>query len=120
MHYGFAVENNREADGRCMNEVAIQIELPPTEVDDFLGEQRLQLLSTSELVTRVSMTYDDQGSAELMSFCRVAVANQEELDIIFQRGHMHYSITENPIEPVSYATKLPPSHSWHGNVGNAY
>ena len=106
MHYGFAVENNREADGRCMNEVAIQIELPPTEVDDFLGEQRLQLLSTSELVTRVSMTYDDQGSAELMSFCRVAVANQEELDIIFQRGHMHYSITENPIEPVSVRNEV--------------
>ena len=79
----------------------MHVELPPTEVDDFLGEQRLQLLTTSELLTRVSMTYDDQGSAEMMSFCRVAVANQEELDIIFQRGHMHYSITENPIEPVS-------------------
>ena len=101
MHYGFAVENNRESDGRCMNEIAIHVELPSTEIDDFLSEQRVQILTTSELVTRASMTYDDQGSAELLSFCRVAVANQTELDIIFQRGHMHYPITENPIEPIS-------------------
>ena len=85
-----AAENNREADGRCMNEVGIQIELPPTEVDDFLGEQSTTVVDKRTSDT-VSMTYDDQGSAELMSFCRVAVANQEELDIIFQRGHMHYS-----------------------------
>jgi protein-histidine N-methyltransferase len=101
MHYGFAVENNRESDGRCMNAVLVGAELLPAAVDEYFFEQRMQLVHAPEIAVRITMNHDDAGTAEMLSFCRVAVADQEELEEIFNRGHAHYPIAEHPVEPVS-------------------
>merc|ERR1711991_1255757 len=54
MHYGFAVENNRESDGRCMNEVLVGVELLPAAVDDYFFEQRMQLVHSPEIAVRIT------------------------------------------------------------------
>jgi protein-histidine N-methyltransferase len=106
MHYGFAVENNIEADGRCMNEVLVMLEIPALELDQHLNNQRIEILHAADIHARITMSYNDAATAELLSFARVTVANQVELEEMFARGHAQYPIHEHPVEPVCPRNEL--------------
>lgn len=77
LHYGFAIETNREEDGRCQNEIFIEFKMPDKETDPH-HNHRLQLAGPT-LSIRCMMTFDEKRTQEAFSYCRLAVANQEEL-----------------------------------------
>ena len=77
LHYGFAIETNREEDGRCQNEIFVEFKMPDKETDPH-HNQRLQLAGPT-LSIRCMMTFDEKRTQEAFSYCRLAVANQEEL-----------------------------------------
>ena len=52
----------------------------------MLHSRRLQHVS-ARIMLRVKMHCDDDATAEALSFCRVAVANSDELDEIDTRGY---------------------------------
>jgi len=88
LHYGFAVEVNREEDGKCQNEVYLRLSLPPSEMDE-LHDLRLSILGPSRASRgfRLSMNIEDKATAEALGYCRVAVSNDEELrQIMVQCG----------------------------------
>jgi protein-histidine N-methyltransferase len=98
LHYGFAVENNREEDGRCQNESLMTFYLPHSE-DDPYSSQRLRLAGT-KLAIRATMTYDEKKCQELLSYNRLCVANRDELDTINATHRNAYSLSANPIRPI--------------------
>ncbi len=88
LHYGFAVECNREEDGKCQNEIYIRLFLKNGR-EDSLYETRLSILgpSRSSRGFRLSMNFEDKATAEALSYCRIAVATAEELDqVLSARG----------------------------------
>lgn len=87
LHYGFAVECNREEDGRCQNELLFRFSLRAA-VDDPLRETRLAFLGPSRATRgfRVSMNIEDKATAEALSFLRVKVASEKELNEIIARN----------------------------------
>ena len=101
MHYGFAIEKNREEDGKCMNEMPLVFGLETFDDDDDesaeLHTRRLSHVS-SRMTLRVKMHCDDDNTSEALSFCRVAVANEVELDEIDRRGYSGETII-GPICP---------------------
>lgn len=80
LHYGFAIETNREEDGRCQNEIYMEFKMPDAETDSF-HSNRLQLAGPT-LSIRVMMTFDEKRTQEAFSYNRLAVANREELSDI--------------------------------------
>ena len=76
MHYGFTIEDNREADGKCQNEVCIKLALLPG--PDPLRKLRLKFVHPN-LITRIGMNPEDSGTVDALLFCRVAVATEDEL-----------------------------------------
>jgi len=90
MHYGFAIENNREEDGKCQNEMPLVFMLEDFHDEDEesaeLHTRRLSHVS-SKLTLRIMMHVDADSTADALSFCRVAVANALEMDEIDSRGY---------------------------------
>ncbi|GBG29720.1 Histone-lysine N-methyltransferase setd3 [Hondaea fermentalgiana] len=88
LHYGFAVVDNREEDGKCQNEIYIRLHLASAR-QDSLHESRLAVLgpSRSSRGFRLSMNIEDKATSEALSYCRVAVATADELtEILAARG----------------------------------
>eukprot|EP00949_MAST-11_sp_MAST-11-sp1_P001255 g1255.t1 len=104
LHYGFAVEKNREEDGRCQNELLMMFSMPPADSDPF-AKQRLRLASAS-LSIRVMMTYDEKRTQEALSFLRLSVANEQELASIMETHRSAYSLSSNPIRPISARNEI--------------
>ena len=77
LHYGFAIETNREEDGRCQNEIFMEFKMPDADTDPH-HSHRLQLAGPT-LSIRCMMTFDEKRTQEAFSYNRLAVANQEEL-----------------------------------------
>ena len=98
LHYGFAVENNREEDGRCQNECLMVFHMPPGGEDPYAA-QRLRLAGT-KLSIRCTMTYDEKKCQEVLSYNRLCVANRDELDTINATHRNAYSLSANPIRPI--------------------
>ncbi len=86
LHYGFAVESNREEDGKCQNEIYVRLALPPAAEDHAAHELRLAVLGPGRASRgfRLSMNIEDKATAEALGFCRVAVADEHELHAIAQ------------------------------------
>jgi len=59
LHYGFTIEDNREADGRCQNEVQLSFKLP--DFPDPHRSLRRQFVHDTFL-TRLSMNAEDDGT----------------------------------------------------------
>ena len=75
LHYGFTIECNREADGKCQNEVDLICRLVGTskEIEKksyFVGKSRR---------CRLTMNHEDRGTSETLAYLRVAVATDSEL-----------------------------------------
>ena len=86
LHYGFAIECNREEDGKCQNEVLLTLRLPGAEVDgEELHARKLNFVGASRAQRsfRVSMNHDDRQTAEALSYVRICAANDDDLDDIF-------------------------------------
>lgn len=106
LHYGFAVERNREEDGRCQNELPVVLRLRD-EADDSFRAKRLRFLGPSrvERCFRLSMNHDDKQTCEALSFARVAFASQSELDwLMANQTGTHLSA--HPVRPLSVATEV--------------
>jgi hypothetical protein len=71
------------------------------EESSMLHSRRLQHVS-ARITLRVKMHCDDDATAEALSFCRVAVANSEELDEIDTRGYHGDSF----VSPVSARNEI--------------
>eukprot|EP00510_Aplanochytrium_minuta_P003454 CAMPEP_0184013254 /NCGR_PEP_ID=MMETSP0954-20121128/4907_1 /TAXON_ID=627963 /ORGANISM="Aplanochytrium sp, Strain PBS07" /LENGTH=544 /DNA_ID=CAMNT_0026293415 /DNA_START=398 /DNA_END=2032 /DNA_ORIENTATION=+ len=86
LHYGFAVESNREEDGKCQNELLYRMALASAS-EDPLRETKLTFLGTSRASRgfRVSMNIEDKATAEALSYLRFKVANEKELNMIMSR-----------------------------------
>lgn len=73
LNYGFAVEDNRDPDGRCHNEVRFYFDLERH--DPSLGF-KLSLLGNEPpgRGLRISANHDDQNSIEALSYARFICA----------------------------------------------
>ena len=71
LNYGFAVEDNRELDGFCPNEVPIELSLAP---DDPLFPQKLEFWMRGEVAMNKSTT---------TKRVRICVANNENTRLLF-------------------------------------
>ena len=76
LHYGFTIECNREADGKCQNEIEITLSLRNTKSSNY--EKKCQFVSKKRKF-RITMNHEDRGTAEALAFLRVAVATEGEL-----------------------------------------
>lgn len=88
LHYGFAVEGNREEDGKCQNEIATKLSVQQHQDHDQLCSLKLSFLGSNKgtKIFRISMNYEDKATTEAFSYLRVLVANENELDIIMSRS----------------------------------
>jgi len=82
LNYGFAVENNREVDGFCPNEVPIELGILP---DDFLFESKYDFWISGESNHQIfdGRRYSDKSSLPLVKRVRVCVSNNENTRILF-------------------------------------
>jgi len=78
LHYGFAVECNREEDGKCQNEMYIRLSL---DRDDALVDNRMSFMGHTRMSRgfRISMNIEDRSTLDALSYCRVATATEDEL-----------------------------------------
>lgn len=83
LHYGFAVEVNREEDGKCQNELLIRLSVL-SETQDPLRSTKLSVLGPARASRsfRVSMNIDDKATMDAFSYLRIVVANEDELSMI--------------------------------------
>ncbi len=95
LHYGFAVEVNREEDGKCQNEIATRLSIAQHQDQDPLCGLKLSYLGANKgtKTFRISMNYEDKATTEAFSYLRVLVANENELDIIMSRSSSQLSST---------------------------
>lgn len=75
LHYGFAVECNREANGVCLNKITVQLDI---KASDPLMRQKLPMIARAKKF-RVCMSYQAKETREALDYARVAVANEDEL-----------------------------------------
>lgn len=97
LHYGFAVEVNREEDGKCQNQVLVKLCLSST-IDDPIRDTRMAFLGLQRgaRAYRLSMNIEDNATAEAFSFLRVKVAAEGELNAMLAR-HATPSLTHQSL-----------------------
>jgi histone-lysine N-methyltransferase SETD3 len=108
LNYGFAVEDNRDPDGKCHNEVRLDFRLASGGGDQDPHQQtKLGLLdgASSLRSLRVSMSCDSKNTREAISFLRFVHATGKELMVLPSMG-MGYDIGENPIRPISCENEI--------------
>jgi len=128
LNYGFAVEDNRDPDGRCHNEVRFYFDLERH--DPSLGF-KLSLLGNDlpGRGLRISANHDDQNSIEALSYARFICARvcirpakaatgpnstdsqccaraQGNEIMLLPRLDNDYDLQEHPIPPLSLDTEL--------------
>ena len=72
MNYGFAVEDNREIDGFCPNEVPLELTVPP---DDPLYEARMEFWTRGEDVLHHGSGGGGGGGVAALAAAVQAAAN---------------------------------------------
>jgi len=75
LHYGFAVERNREANGVCLNKLTVQLDISDS---DALMRRKLPMIPRAKKF-RISSSYQAKETREALDYARVAVANEDEL-----------------------------------------
>lgn len=78
LHYGFAVELNREANGVCLNKIGLQAKL--RDEDPALREKLF--LSPRVKKVQVSMSHQSKETREALGFMRIVVATPDECRVM--------------------------------------
>jgi len=78
LHYGFAVELNREANGVCLNKIALKAKL--RDEDPALREKLF--LSPRQKKVNVSMSHQSKETREALGFMRIVVATPDECRVM--------------------------------------
>jgi len=117
LHYGFAVENNREDDGRCQNELMVMLKIVPSAPvvasngiggsstgvgdNDPLASVKRAFLGTSRSTRKikVSMNRDDRGTSEALAFARIMAATETDLQVLLARASLLHSSASKFISP---------------------
>jgi histone-lysine N-methyltransferase SETD3 len=124
LHYGFAVENNRE-EGRCQNEVAVCLRIGPPPppcssntsdseesdaslVADPLAPVKRAFLGSTRCkrVFKMSMNREDKGTSEALAFARIIAASENELEVLVARSTLVHSSATKFISPRNEAQAL--------------
>lgn len=102
LHYGFAVEWNREEDGKCQNELLFKLGLSSS-IDDPLRDTRISFLGLQRGTRgyRISMNIEDNATNEAFSFLRVKVATEHELNQMLARHASGISTSQRHASPGS-------------------
>jgi len=101
LHYGFAVELNREENGDCMNEVEITLSIDPK---DPLYSRKLALKPFSKIY-RVTLHYESDKSFAALEYARVAVATAEELNLM-RRGRINVVSARNEVAAIAFIANV--------------
>eukprot|EP00753_Platysulcus_tardus_P017815 PLAT6552.1.p2 GENE.PLAT6552.1~~PLAT6552.1.p2 ORF type:complete len:605 (+),score=328.82 PLAT6552.1:124-1938(+) len=104
LNYGFAVESNRDPDGKCHNEVRLLFKL---HAEDPWRASKIGLLAglRSERGIRVSMTYTDETTLEAFSFLRFINASDTEL-MMLPSMEEDPDLGKDPIKPISIDNEI--------------
>ena len=100
LNYGFAVEDNKEQDGFCPNEVPIEITLQQQQSadDDNYSSLKTEFWTrdSSPITKRVRVCVSNNDNTKsLLSMLRVAASNGAELQAITQAGpYMYRSVKD--------------------------
>ena len=117
LHYGFTIiENNREADGRCMNELSLAFNIDSVQVlvrnantaslfvfelsRDFhsTGRRAKQsFLKAVKRTCRVSMWYSAQDTIDTISYLHIVCATRHELRMCSGSNKLRVSRVDNRI-----------------------
>lgn len=82
LHYGFAIEGNREEDGKCPNELFVQVQHHAAAT----SKARLALLGqTTSRYFKLTMHREDKETGQAIGFARMLVASDEELLQVVQQ-----------------------------------
>lgn len=101
LNYGFAVDNNRDPDGQCHNEVRVTLRMKAP-AHDPLHATKLGLLNGTSTVRgiRVSTWYELESTKEAFSFLRFAHAEATEVMLLPQLSEGK-NFTKQPVPPIS-------------------
>lgn len=80
LNYGFAVEDNRELDGFCPNEVPLELNLNP---EDPLYKHKLEFWIRGELTSPSAILASSRSFAGTAKRVRVCVSNNENTRLLF-------------------------------------
>jgi histone-lysine N-methyltransferase SETD3 len=104
LNYGFAVDDNRDPDGHCHNQVRLYFDLLAD--DPALSiKQSLLVSEFSGRGIRVSMNYSDTSTREAFSFMRFACAKGNEV-MLLPRVDSAFDWDDSPIPPLSKDTEI--------------
>lgn len=104
LNYGFAVDDNRDPDGHCHNQVRLYFDLLAN--DPALSiKQSLLVSEYSGRGIRVSMNYSDKSTREAFSFMRFACAKGNEV-MMLPRVDRSFDWDDSPIPPLSKETEM--------------
>jgi len=86
LNYGFAIENNREIDGFCPNEVPLEFSLLPTD-PLFALKSTFWSRDGSPDIKRVRVCVsNNENTKSMLSMLRVIVANEDEMSSVSCSG----------------------------------
>jgi len=104
LNYGFAVENNRDPDGKCHNEVRLFFDLDQNDPNYGTKCGLLPGQLTGRGI-RVSMRCTDKSTKEALSYMRFIHAATNEV-VLLPVMDRNYDLEETPIEPLSISTEI--------------
>lgn len=105
LHYGFAVDNNREDNGRCQNEISLKFRYlkfnNSATCERETQDKKLYVLSSLfslgiknnfevSKVAKLSMNFDDNTTTEIFAFLRIKHATTNELSLIFNQDRQRH------------------------------
>ena len=93
LHYGFSVENNREADGTCLNELSLLFQLRKA---DPAAKQKLQLVSEDKRF-RITVQRSDAAVKNCLSYLRVVAADADEVSLMSAMRPNNMMSTKNEL-----------------------
>ena len=106
LNYGFAVENNAEADGFCPNEVSMPFELSR---NDPLFERKDTLFlrdgSSGQRRLRLCVSWNE-NTRWALSLLRIISSDALEFEQMLMEQPYAYKTTKNVLQPVSVANEL--------------
>lgn len=108
LNYGFAIEDNREEDGKNPNQIHFSFDLLPESKDQARSMKVMIMEKTMQYPDqrrgiRISTVYTDETTQEAFSYARFIQASSEELMFLLRRDGMNEKkdLTRNIIMPFS-------------------
>ena len=101
LHYGFAVELNREANGVCLNKIALKAKL--RDEDPALREKLF--LSPRQKKVNVSMSHQSKETREALGFMRIVVATPDECRVM-GKNHVGVVSVRNEVAAIRAVAEM--------------